>query len=209
MESEPWICDVCKRDIPEGCARIIKEKAKIRFARVFKMQCDRFWTSCYSKLAAMTRKRPVGGCFASVENDVASLKAGFMPADTMDRIIELESLIEETETNIKIHIAKVERDNRSLNMLKRFNTDLSRAIGDYLWRSYPERRKRADAIISKIELRFMIFSRDGWKCVQCSKGNSLSIDHIIPVAKNGSDELENLQTLCRSCNSKKGATIPA
>lgn len=207
MESELWICEVCKKHIPEGCARITKAKAKARFVALFKMQCDKFCTSCYSKLAAMSRKKPVGGCFAGVEQSVASLEAGFMPADTMDRIVEIESLIEETETNIKVHLARVERENRSLNMLKRFNTDLSRAIGDYLWRSYPERRKRADAIISKLELRFMVFSRDGWKCVQCSNNQRLSVDHIVPVAKNGSDDLANLQTLCRSCNSKKGTSI--
>jgi hypothetical protein len=44
-----------------------------------------------------------------------------------------------------------------------------------------------------------------FKCVECNAQEKLSIDHIQPVSKGGSDDLSNLQILCRSCNSKKGA----
>lgn len=56
--------------------------------------------------------------------------------------------------------------------------------------------------------RLKVFARDGYKCRQCGSSDGLSCDHIFPESKGGRLELSNLQTLCRSCNSKKGATVP-
>lgn len=54
------------------------------------------------------------------------------------------------------------------------------------------------------KLRTQVFERDAYRCVYCGSWTDLCADHIHPEAKGGSTTLDNLQTLCRRCNSKKG-----
>lgn len=67
-----------------------------------------------------------------------------------------------------------------------------------------KRRKRTNVPKG---LRHEVFKRDGYRCVECGArvddGATLHIDHIIPVSKGGSNELDNLQTLCSDCNLNK------
>ena len=52
-----------------------------------------------------------------------------------------------------------------------------------------------------------IFQRDGAKCKSCYRQDNLTIDHIIPTSKGGTNEESNLQVLCERCNKKKGNNI--
>lgn len=52
-----------------------------------------------------------------------------------------------------------------------------------------------------------VWDRDGWECQECGSHCDLTVDHITPVVLGGSDDMANLQTLCRSCNSRKGARV--
>jgi len=60
------------------------------------------------------------------------------------------------------------------------------------------------------KLKLEVLKRDKFKCCICGKSPSthpelsLEIDHILPVSKGGTDDIENLQTLCISCNRGKG-----
>lgn len=42
------------------------------------------------------------------------------------------------------------------------------------------------------------------RCAACGSTEDLCIDHIIPICRGGSCEVENLQALCFSCNARKG-----
>lgn len=62
---------------------------------------------------------------------------------------------------------------------------------------------RKDPIPNK--LRWQVFQRDGHRCVECGSGEDLTVDHIVAEIRGGKTTLANLQTLCRSCNCRKGA----
>ena len=54
-------------------------------------------------------------------------------------------------------------------------------------------------------LWWSILARDNWTCCSCSRsakrdGVVLEVDHILPRSRGGTDDVNNLQTLCKKCN---------
>ena len=64
-----------------------------------------------------------------------------------------------------------------------------------------------------------VFIRDNFTCQKCGYHemlperpwlpdlSNLECDHIIPLARGGETSIDNLQTLCKACNRKKGTSI--
>ena len=46
-------------------------------------------------------------------------------------------------------------------------------------------------------------ARDDYQCVLCGATENLETDHIIELSRGGSNDFDNLQTLCKSCHDKK------
>jgi len=65
-------------------------------------------------------------------------------------------------------------------------------------------RMKACVFTANKKNRKFIFDRDGKVCKFCKSVNNLSLDHIIPVSKGGENTFNNIQVLCKSCNSRKG-----
>lgn len=74
--------------------------------------------------------------------------------------------------------------------------------------SAPEKRKEIKSNYDSLFVK--IGRRDGFKCAEfgCSN-NDLEIDHIQPLAENGTNDLSNLQLLCKTCNLKKSDSFGA
>lgn len=64
-----------------------------------------------------------------------------------------------------------------------------------------------------LRTRFIVLSRDGFKCCACGASPAkdpaveLHVDHIVPWSKGGETVIDNLQTLCSKCNLGKSNTL--
>lgn len=75
----------------------------------------------------------------------------------------------------------------------------------------PSVKKKRKSISAK--LRRQVFERDGFVCCDCGaspqkdKSIELHVDHKVPVALGGLNDIDNLQTLCRDCNLGKSVDV--
>jgi len=50
------------------------------------------------------------------------------------------------------------------------------------------------------ETRTKVLKRDGYRCVRCGSTELLDVHHRIARQHGGTDDLDNLETLCRKCH---------
>ena len=61
--------------------------------------------------------------------------------------------------------------------------------------------------ISSEEIRQLFMEIYGKGCVYCDKQltfRTIACDHIVPLSKDGKSTKDNLQLICRTCNTRKG-----
>lgn len=77
---------------------------------------------------------------------------------------------------------------------------------DEAWAEWRSKGRARAGLTTKA--RFVILKRDSYRCRICGTsaddGCRLEVDHKVPVAKGGSNDPENLWTLCFDCNRGKG-----
>jgi CRISPR/Cas system Type II protein with McrA/HNH and RuvC-like nuclease domain len=56
--------------------------------------------------------------------------------------------------------------------------------------------------------RKRIFKRDNYECCYCGSKRNLTIDHVVPKSRGGSNYWDNLVTSCGRCNSNKDNMTP-
>lgn len=81
------------------------------------------------------------------------------------------------------------------------------------------RKERRDKFFDKTprtfiprEVRREVARRDNYACVYCGVSCNApyakcAVDHVLPLARGGTNELSNLALSCRDCNAKKGTKI--
>lgn len=84
-----------------------------------------------------------------------------------------------------------------------------RSVVDMIPRRPPRTPDNPRAISTGTRTR--VLERDGFRCRRCGNGPDVAplvVDHIRPVAKGGTAQFDNLQTLCRPCNAGKSDRDP-
>lgn len=76
-------------------------------------------------------------------------------------------------------------------------------------RAFPAKREtvvqqqRRRARYADAETKLAVLKRDGYRCVACGATDDLTVDHVYPWSKGGSNRMENLEVLCAACNVAK------
>lgn len=68
-----------------------------------------------------------------------------------------------------------------------------------------ERRRQTHNYRKRIRpwKRQAVYRRDGYRCVRCGSTEELSLDHKVAIKDGGTNGIDNLQTMCRPCNTEK------
>lgn len=109
--------------------------------------------------------------------------------------------------HLKVQMADLRQEVSEYSLLKRF--DILKEKFDKLI-AYIENKKMASTSkrnkgIKRKDRQYILDTNDN-KCSICGRRfdkKYLHIDHIVPLAKGGRNEISNLQILCVECNLKK------
>lgn len=64
------------------------------------------------------------------------------------------------------------------------------------------RKLKSDGDYSQYEWNLLVEKQDG-RCLACGKKTKLTVDHVVPLSKGGSNYISNIQGLCMKCNASK------
>jgi 5-methylcytosine-specific restriction endonuclease McrA len=102
---------------------------------------------------------------------------------------------------------KAYEENRDRDYAESYRRQMSLPHGREQKRAYDHnyraRKVAAEGILTK-EVVQKVFETYGVICLACGSTSDIQIDHVTPLSLGGTNMFENLQPLCKSCNSSKG-----
>lgn len=73
-------------------------------------------------------------------------------------------------------------------------------------RRYRATEYRAEGLHTQEQWEMLQCFYNGY-CPRCNQESKLSLDHIVPLVQGGTHYIDNIQGLCKSCNSAKGDRV--
>ena len=146
----------------------------------------------------------------------------------MNSYISLRNQRNYNNNNINLHNSNLHNSNSKINIPNknevqmnnfqqqnntRYNNNFKKQINPNskigssninLLQNPPPKKNKHKRNVSESKKKF-IASNQKWKCAHCQQlfDNTFEVDHIVALYKGGSNELNNLEALCRNCHGKK------
>ena len=102
----------------------------------------------------------------------------------------------------KYMLSYYEKNRERMNRLHREWVARNKEKAKQLDRTQYSRRKLAEGTFTLEEWE-AVKRQHGFRCANCNKRTKLTVDHIIPLSKGGTNFIANIQPLCKSCNCSK------
>ena len=116
-------------------------------------------------------------------------------------------MVKTTKERISNKISFIRKLSKGFLKIDKFGKDMKYLYHDIKSaKRKPTKRKPAKRKHIPKAVRDAVMERDNYTCVYCASTNNPELDHNEAHANNGSDKIDNLQVLCRSCNRRKGAS---
>lgn len=186
--------------------------AKKAFAKISKLDKFRSKIRCHSvygeyKVGVET---DIDGVFEYTFVDSGFTGTGALRDISMKNVRDLTVSEEEYALRVKLTSQKwydAHREERieAAKKYQKVNKDTARNAN----RRRRAVRKKVGGSFTKEDLD-RILSNQNNKCTACSitLDDTKHLDHIMPVCKGGTNDPENLQWLCQTCNNMKGGKLP-
>lgn len=104
---------------------------------------------------------------------------------------------------------RYEKNKKHIALINKKWKEKNKEKCNFIRQQYKHRKRSAEGSFS-FEQWEELKKKHNYKCVWCKKAEpeiKLEADHIIPLSKNGTNYISNIQPLCRSCNSSKGSKL--
>lgn len=140
--------------------------------------------------AALNSSEPV-----RIPNWVASGKAWFL---FRGKLVQVTETGQHSEEEMALEVANfvLKRERRYQHLRRQLDAFKNMDRAD------SERRERIPESV-----RLFVWQRDQGRCAACGSLERLEFDHIVPIARGGSNSERNIQLLCEQCNRQKGGNV--